>query len=597
MRTGRLKRTFLVSLPLVVIGCASPLDDSRQDAILRQQVSRAIDREIARLPEGADRLATTQPPSDVVAELADRREELDALGPQPFDRMPLDMGMDLTGSTQSEVSVNLESAVATAVRNNLGIQASRLQPAINESDVVAAEAAFDAVFVNNVDITKTDQPSTVPVLFGRELGTPFNASERYRFETGLRKPLTTGGQVTLTTDLTRFRNNDDSITFTPNPAYTSAIRLGVEQPLLRGFGTAVNTATIRLSRNAQRRSIQDLRSDLLIVVDEVDAAYWDLVFAWDDLANFQWLLDVGIEIRDVLAARREFDVKRAEYSDAVARVEQRKRDIISARRAIRRASDRLKALLHDPQLSVGSEALLVPVDKLIEAPVKYSLREAIMVAVRDRPEVQAAILDIDDASIRQILADNGRLPLLNLAAEMAYFGMDDDPADSYDDLLDGDFIEYIVGAKFEYPIGNRAAEAEFRKSRLQRSTATIAYQQTIETVVLDVKAALRDVVTNYELIQANRSFRIAQAENLRTIRVLRETTAELTPTFLDLMFTRQERLADAERQEMRSLVNYNQAVSSLYRAMGVGLEMNRIELEIVDDIDQLDDDVLDAANG
>ena len=44
-------------------------------------------------------------------------------------------------------------------------------------------------------------------------------------------------------------------------------------------------------------------------------------------------------MRDVMARRRDFDTKPAEYSDAVARVEERKANVIRARRQIRMTFD------------------------------------------------------------------------------------------------------------------------------------------------------------------------------------------------------------------------------------------------------------------
>jgi outer membrane protein TolC len=497
-----------------------------------------------------------------------------------------DLGPDLTGGVQQEVTISLRSAIDSAVRNNLSIQIARLQPAITEADVVAAEAAFDAVFFSSVDLAKIDEPTPVTAVnLGGSLspvGVGVSASDQYRFETGIRKPLTSGGEVFVSTDLTRFQNNASGIAFIPDPAYTSAIRLGINQPLLRGFGTSVNTASIRLSRNLERKSIQQLRADLLLLLDSTEAAYWDLVFAWQNLAIQEWLLQVGIQVRDVMERRRDFDTKPAEYSDAVARVEQRKGFVIEGRRSIRAASDRLKLLINDAQISVGSEALLVPADAMVEDPIRYNLREAILTSMTNRPEIQQAILDIDDAAIRQMLADNNRLPLLDVSAQMAYFGLDDSAGDSYDELFEGSFLEWVLGMYFELPIGNRAAEAGYRQARLQRSEAVVGYQRAVQNIVLDVKAALRDCITSYELIQASRSNRIAQSENLRTLLVEEETLAGLTPEFLNLKFQRQERLAAAQADEALALVDYNKSLASLYRAMGVGLTMNRIELEIID---------------
>jgi outer membrane protein TolC len=112
-----------------------------------------------------------------------------------------------------------------------------------------------------------------------------------------------------------------------------------------------------------------------------------------------------------------------------------------------------------------------------------------------------------------------------------------------------------------------------------RTQALLGYRQAVQDIVLDVKAALRDVVTNYELIEATRSSRIAQAENLRALLVEEETLAGLTPEFLNLKFQRQESLALARLEEFQALVAFDQAVAGLYRALGVGLSMRNIALE------------------
>ena len=580
-------RAALTAVPLMSVifvqGCRSPFEGDRADDELRRTLTAAIDREIRGFPDAETRLKTVQPPAAIDEELAERRDELDAmtpaLGPRPRTH---ELGADLTGREQREIGLNLQAAISSAVRNNLGVQEARLQPAINEAEVLSAEAAFDAVFFTDVELAWTDEPSTVPVLGGVPLGSGVNASQRYSFSTGIRKPLVTGGSFSVSTDLNRSRNRSPGVDQFPDPAYLSGVTLGFTQPLLRGFGSDVNRASIRLSRNMERRAVHELRAELLTVVQETEEAYWNLVFAWRDLEIRQWLVEQGESVRDVLDRRRDFDARLAEYADAVATVEQRKADVIRARREVRAASDRLKTLINDPELNVGSEIVVQPVDESAATPIAYSLREAIVTAVANRPEIQQTILNIDDASIRQMLAENARLPALNLNAQIRYSGLDDSFGDSYDDLFEGRFINYLLGLGFEMPIGNRAAESDFRAARLRRSASLIGYQQTVQNIIVDVKAALRDVVTNYELIQATRSFRVAQAENLRALEV-REPLVGLTPEFLNLKFTRQNTLATARQQEILARVNFDQAVARLYRAMGIGLAMNQIEFDFAGD--------------
>jgi outer membrane protein len=561
-------------------GCQSPLGSPVEEPTLQQAVAAAVDRELASLGEDVPTLVTTQPPAEVERALSERREELDALGPATeASRTEVDLGADLTGREQREVSITLPSIMRTAIERNLAARIAKLQPAVNAQDVINAQAVFDFLLFAGVEMDKIDEPTTVPVLGGIQLGTPFNASERYRFETGVRKRFRSGGELSASTDLTRFRNDAPGIGLVPDPAYTAAVRLGLTQPLLRGFGEAVNTAAIRLAENAERQAVAQLKTDLLDLVEQVEQAYWNLVFAWNELEIRQWLVNEGVDVRDVLDRRREFDTRLAEFSDAVATVESRKADVIRARRDIRDASDRLKGLINDPELTVGSEALLHPAETFVASSITYNLRETIVTALAERPEIEQAMLAVDDASVARTVADNARLPLLDLSAQIAYFGMDQDSGDSYENLFDAEFIDYILGLRFEYPIGNRGPEAEYRRARLQRSQALLGYRQAVQDVVLDVKAALRDVVTNYELIRATRSNRIAQEENLRALLVEEETLAGLTPEFLNLKFQRQARLALARTEELLALANFDQAVARLYRAMGTGLAMRQIDFE------------------
>jgi len=568
-------------LACVLTGCQTPFTDSHDEIRLETAMVKIVDREITGIgpPDGVT-LTTTQPPAAVEEALEIRLEELEAIGPATDTaRTPFDLGRNLIGSEQLSVALSLDSAIKSAVSNNLVIRRARLDPAINEADVIQAEAEFDAILFSSVDFAKVDQPSTLPIVAGVPVGTPFNASETYRFETGVRKRFHTGGEVTLSTELTRFRNNARGLELEPDPAYTAAIRLGVVQPLLRGFGKDVNTAIIRIAANSEERATAELTGDMLDIVARTELAYWDLALRWQEIEIRQWLVNVGEEVRDKLERRRDHDTTVAEWADAVARVERRKAGVIRSRQELRRSSDILKELMNDLDLSVGTESVLKPIDAFIDTPVEYNLRSAILTAVDQRPEVEIARLDISDSAIRKLVADNSRLPLLNVSGEVAYFGLDDQAGDAYEDTLDNDFIDYILGLFFEYPLGNRAAEAEFRRARLRQSQALIGYRQTVQAIVLDVKAALRSVVTNFELISATRSSRIASAENMRALQVEEDTMAGLTPEFLNLKFERQDSLALARQEEFLALVNFDQSLAALYRAMGTGLQMRNIAVE------------------
>ena len=210
--------------------------------------------------------------------------------------------------------------------------------------------------------------------------------------------------------------------------------------------------------------------------------------------------------------------------------------------------------------------------------MRYNL-EAIAVSIDWSPSVRRALLLIDDASIGIDVADNGRLPQLDLAGQMRWNGLEGGLGSSYDNLVEGGLVDYLLGVQFSQAIGNQAAEAVYRRSRLERSAAVVAYQRAIQQTVLQVKNALRDVRTSSLLIGQTRALRLAQAENLRALRVTQKTMAQLTPEFLALKFQRQDGLATArvrEVQALRSTTPRSRGCSSRWGR----LQMNRIELQI-----------------
>jgi outer membrane protein len=239
-------------------------------------------------------------------------------------------------------------------------------------------------------------------------------------------------------------------------------------------------------------------------------------------------------------------------------------------------------LLNEPSLPVGEETMIVPVDFMVDQPLAFSLREAIGTAVEQSPVITQSLLAVDDAGIRQVVADNGRLPDLNLNAQFQFSGLEQGMGEAWQELTEAGFVNYLVGLNFSQPIGNRAGEANYRRARLQRSQAVLAYRAAVQQAIFQVKDALRSIDAQYRLIEQTRAFRLAQAENLRALLVDEQTIATLTPEFLALKFQRQQELANAQIQEILSLVEYNSAIAQLWQAMGTGLQMNRVELEVTD---------------
>jgi outer membrane protein TolC len=220
--------------------------------------------------------------------------------------------------------------------------------------------------------------------------------------------------------------------------------------------------------------------------------------------------------------------------------------------------------------------------------LSFSLLDAITAGVQERPEMTQALLNIDDATIRQRLAKNQQLPRLDLTAQARLLGFDDSFGDAYQNTGETRFIDdWLIGARFEQPIGNRFGEAGYRSARLERMQSVVAYRQSAQNIVLEVKNALNAVTTNGALIEQSSLSRVAQGEALRALMVEKELTNNgYSVERLNLELTQQETLANAEIAEAAALTNYNKSIVDLYAAMGTILQRNRIDF-VVPDANQL----------
>ncbi len=572
--TAGLAAGLTAALIAGLAGCTpSPLEGTREQS-LRRYVTESARAEIADAALKPQLRVTTRT-SDPLPIDPKFFPELETIaGPASRNMADRDYGTDLTGAPTRAVGITLRHAIRSAVDNNLEVQFARLAPAITETDVIAAEGAFDWVFFSNTTWNDLDQVG--PASSFRPNG-GVTLQESIQNTTGLRRPLESGGQFSIQQELIYTDFNTPGFAFTPDPAAQAALTIQFDQPLMRNFGSDVALAQIRVNRNLERNAVAQLRAQLILTVNQVESIYWELVRAQHDQVILERLLERGIGTRDQLQVRLEsgLDVPPSQLADAVARVERRKADVATARDVVRDASDQLKLLMNDTDTPVGSEILLEPIDMPVDEPIEFSLVDVLMTAVRHRPEVDQAILSIDNTSIREVVAANLRMPQLNLQVQARFQGIDSG-INALREQTNGDFIDYVVALTFEQPIGNRAAEAGYVRRRIEREQAVLSYRNTLQQVVRDVKSSLRSVIRNYQLIEQRRNSRIAAAESLRTLEVENMEIRERSSERLELEFNRQESLSNAERLEMQTITDFNIAVAQLYASMGTALERNNI---------------------
>jgi outer membrane protein len=601
---------------LVVLGCASSLQDSKKQAAdphgrrvqavtaarLAADTAKAATRPAGDVPSRMVAPAASQPfatldeiyrqvpdPKDVPQTLAndlarqlseidhndrltaEQKEQERAEKQRVYDaRMPGILNRLKVIDRPREVRVTFAEAIRRTIANNYGIAAQSYNPAIESARVVEAEAMFDEVYFANANYNKQDRPSS------SELES--NSTDLRTVETGIRKMLSTGMTVQVSYALTRTKT--DLVFQTFNPTYFNSFIVQFQQPLLRGFGLDYNRAQIEISKLDRDISVERLRKDVREIVYNVEQAYWQLLQARRAVGVLSQLLtDLEIIHRD-LQRRLDYDTYRVQLSFTTSRIERIEAEFIGLTKRVRDAEDALKRLVSDPDLNLSQEAAIIPTDVPGIEPMVLDEIGEVTAGLSNREELREAKLVIEKTQIAIGVAKNKALPKLDLLFRYLVDGLGTNADKAFDQLTANDFNEYVVGLQFEWPIGNRGPEAQIRQARLQQAQAIAAHRDLIENVILEIQQAVRGIQTEYD--QVGPSFRwVVASEDWVEATKARELSRD--PATLQVELDGYEALSASRRQLLDTLVRYNVAISNLEREKGTLLDYNNIVIRGAED--------------
>lgn len=512
-----------------------------------------------------------------------------------------DAGRSLIPGTQRKIT--LEELYIRAIKYSTQIQVFSDVPLIRETSIQEAKGVFDTRGFLESAYEYTNTPVSTLLETGTANGR-FTQQE-FRNEAGIRKRLATGAEMTLSQEFGFVQNNSEFLT--PNPQGTSRLRLAIVQPLLRGAGIAYNRAIIDIAKidteAAYQEQVRQAESHLL----EICRSYWTLYFARVSYVRKKRYYEQAQKISGELNARSDVDTIQGQIMRARSAVAFRESDLARAQMEIANAQDRILTLVNSPDLGAMDAAELIPSDQVFSKkyPVNYQL--AARRAVIQRPEVQQAILQIKAAAVRVKMSKNEILPQLNLIVEGSVSGLDSNRnfTGAWNNQYNEGAPGALVGFSFELPFENNAAKARLERRNIEMRQQLSQLKTTIDTVLLEVKASVREVETAWVDYAAKlRSVQAASAD-LEQFVARRDLDAQASPegtstttapgtagnrtqsSYLDQWLDSQSRLEFAEQDFARVATIYQVAVVNLERAQGNLLKTEDISIVRTTDDDNL----------
>ena len=482
------------------------------------------------------------------------------------------------------IRLSLDEAVALAVANNQDLNVSVNAAEASNFQLLSTWGIFDPLAEAYVNRSHDEEPATSQ-LVGADVST--------RDTTALGASITqlapTGGTFTL--GFTGTRTSTNSTFFFVNPSYNAGLTFSVSQPLLRNFGRDATTWLIRTARNSRDASYQAFVRSVQGTVNGVEQAYWDLVYALRNLEVQREARVLSTDLNRITRIKIDvgslapIDIVQTEVGIATA-----EQQIIIAEGLIGDAQDRLKRLLNlDP---ARWTVPIIPTDEVRSEQPAVSVEEGMRTALSRRPEIIAAAYNVDSDRIRYEYWKNQTRPALDLVGSYGNAGLGgtttirDDQGniisrttggfgDAFEQVIDRDFKNWSVGLRFSYPILNRRAKGQ-RGAALYTWEANKAGLTALEqNVLVEVRAAARDIDTAARSIAAAQKSRELAERNLDAERKKFENG--MTTSFQVLEITND--LSLARVNELQALAIYRKALSRYHYATADILEWKGIRIE------------------
>jgi outer membrane protein TolC len=497
----------------------------------------------------------------------------------------------LLHSDNELVPLSLQDCLRIGLKNNIELQIDSYSPAISLGNVISAEAVFDAVMFTSGSYDSTDQANLLSITVDgvttttqdgqitEELpASPDSRIHEYNYQLGLRKRLPTGATVEISENYRHYNDitNGSFRYYSPLKEFTTTIQL--TQPLLRNFGIDLNRASINAARNRYQVSLQDFELSVIQTARTIETTYWELWRARLLVIIFEDFYNRVNENRKRLEKRQTFDVnitilKRnaALYHDAIL-------TLATLKNQVNAAQDRLLIELNAPEYPLSNTIEILTTDTASTSLHKIDRTQSLETALEYRPEVIAQSLQIDTAELAVGIAKNQTLPTLNLLLSHNFNGGSRDRGDAYDNKNNFDHQTYSVGLQAEFPLGNRAAQAELSVAKKQQLQQILNLESIKTQILTDVNISINNLNTRYSIIAASRDAADAYADSFKSFIQKEDANAALTASFLNLKIDALERLARSQQSYANTVYEYNISVLNFHRAQGTLLRYNNIKL-------------------
>jgi outer membrane protein TolC len=442
---------------------------------------------------------------------------------------------------------------------------------------VGSSGSFDPTLNISFSYDRVTSPLNTSVVSGiyNVVGstTAFTASYAQMFSPGTSYSVTLNGQ--------RQSSTQKNLRF--NPATVTRFALGVNQPLLNGFGRLYNERYIIVANNNTKAAEAVFRQQVITTVVAVENAYWDLAALQQNVRVAEQSLAVAEQLYKDNKTRLEVGtMSPLDVTSAESEVAARNRDLTIAKTNLQFQEATLKNMLVK-MVSPGLDAARIVIKDPMPEPRQMDIPElgaALAGALESRLELKQADINLKNQDISARFTEKALKPSFSVFGFYAGSGLDGSSTTSSGGMLDAmgqsfsaENPEYAGGFGLSIPLRNRTAQADSLRSQLETNQLLINQQKSRNTIAMEVRKAIIGLVQGKAQVEAAHKAAMLARQIWEGEKVKLEEGASTSYQVI----LRERDFYSAQQAEVAAMAAYAKAMVEMDRSRGATLDRNSIE--------------------
>ena len=263
------------------------------------------------------------------------------------------------------------------------------------------------------------------------------------------------------------------------------------QPLLKNFWIDNTRLTIRVAKNRLKFSEQGLRQQLITSVTAVANAYYELIFAQQNVQVQQEALNLAQTQLDQDQQRMQIGtLAQLSVQQDEAQVASSRANLITAQSTLETDQNMLKNLITD-DYAKWHDTDIQPTETSCRAMELFDLQDSWSKGMTERPDLLQARLNVEQQGIQLKFYRNQLFPELDLIGTYGYNGASREYSGTFNQLNQGNAPFYSYGAQLSVPLSSIGPRNQYKSTKATLQQIVLQLKQLEQNIMVEIDNAVK----------------------------------------------------------------------------------------------------------